>query len=117
MEDFTIALQAFVAAAIFFVWVVRYPNIINEFKQYALPEWLRDLVGVLKLTFALLLLIGINHRRLAIAGAAGIALLMGAAVVTHLRVRNPPFKMLPALALLLSSVMIAVINYQLLEEG
>ena len=39
MEDFTIALQAFVAAAIFFVWVVRYPNIINEFKQYALPEW------------------------------------------------------------------------------
>ncbi len=76
MEDFTIALQAFVAAAIFFVWVVRYPNIINEFKQYALPEWLRDLVGVLKLSFALLLLIGINHRRLAIAGAAGIALLM-----------------------------------------
>lgn len=46
------------ATSIFFVWVVRYNNIIQEFKQYGLPEWLRDLVGILKLTFSLLLLLG-----------------------------------------------------------
>ena len=50
MQDLTIFLQALVAASIFFVWVVRYNNIIQEFKQYGLPHWLRDLVGVLKLS-------------------------------------------------------------------
>ena len=35
MHNLTIALQALVAAAIFFVWVVRYQNIIEEFEQYS----------------------------------------------------------------------------------
>jgi uncharacterized membrane protein YphA (DoxX/SURF4 family) len=60
MQDLAIFLQALVAASIFFVWVVRYDNIIQEFKQYGLPDWLRDWVGILKLTFALLLLLGIQ---------------------------------------------------------
>ena len=36
---------------------------------------------------------------------------MTAAFVTHLRVRNPPFKMLPSLALLVCSAVIAWVNY------
>ncbi|MBE0543396.1 MAG: hypothetical protein IH623_18795 [Verrucomicrobia bacterium] len=40
MHALTISLQAFVAASVFFVWVVRYANIIQEFKQYGLPDWL-----------------------------------------------------------------------------
>jgi hypothetical protein len=46
----TIILRAMVAASIGFVWVVRHDNIIQEFKQYGLPDWSRDLVGILKLT-------------------------------------------------------------------
>ena len=38
--------------AIFFVRVVRYDNIKREFSEYKLPTWLRDLVGVLKISFA-----------------------------------------------------------------
>jgi hypothetical protein len=38
MQDLAIFLQALVAASIFFVWVVRYDNIIQEFKQYGLPD-------------------------------------------------------------------------------
>ena len=113
MHDLTIALQALVAASLFFVWVVRYVNIIEEFKQYGLPDWLRDLVGILKMTFAVMLLIGIERKPFAVAGGIGIALLMAAAILTHVRVKNPVFKMLPALTLLVLSLVIAWINYQL----
>ena len=116
MQDLTVFMQALVAASILFVWVVRYDNIIQEFKQYGLPEWLRDLVGILKLTFALLLLIGIERKSIAAVGGAGIAFLMGCAFVMHLRVKNPWFKMLPCLTLLGLSAVIAWINYRLLNS-
>ena len=115
MHDLTICLQALVAASIFFVWVVRYDNIIAEFKQYRLPDWLRDLVGILKLALSLLLLIGIERSRFAIAGGLSIAFLMACAFVVHLRVKNPPFKMLPCLTLLVLSATIAFINYRLVN--
>jgi hypothetical protein len=67
-----------------------------------------------KLTFALMLLIGIERRWFAVVGGIGIAMLMGAALLTHLRVKNPVFKMLPALILLVFSLVIAWINYRLL---
>ena len=114
MHALTISLQVLVAASVFFVWVVRYANIVQEFKQYGLPDWLRDLVGILKMTFSLMLLIGIERSPFAVAGGIGIAALMGAAFVTHLRVKNPVFKMLPSLTLLVFSVVIAWINYRLL---
>ncbi|MGI9070212.1 MAG: DoxX family protein [Bryobacteraceae bacterium] len=116
MRDLTISLQALVAASIFFVWVVRYDNIIEEFKQYGLPAWTRDLVGILKVTFALLLLIGIERVEFALAGGVGIAFLMACAFFIHLRVKNPFFKMLPSLVLLILSIVIAVINYRLLNK-
>ena len=115
MQDLTIFLQTLVAASILFVWVVRYDNIIQEFKQYGLPDWLRDLVGILKLTFALLLLLGIQRASLAMIGGLGIAGLMACAFVIHLRVKNPAFKMLPSLTLLALSLIIAVLNYRLLN--
>ena len=113
MRNLTISLQALVAASVFFVWVVRYANIIEEFKHYGLPEWLRDLVGILKLTFSLMLLIGIERAPLAVVGALGIALLMAGAVFTHLRLKSPLFKMLPSLTLLAVSLVISYFNYPL----
>jgi len=115
VHDLTISLQALVAASVVFVWVVRYGNIIQEFKHYGLPEWLRDLIGILKITFALMLLIGVERPLFAVMGGFGIAILMGAAFVTHLRVKSPAFKMFPSLTLLVFSVVIALINYRLLR--
>ena len=115
MHNLTISLQTLVAASVFFVWVVRYENIVQEFKQYGLPGWLRDLVGILKMTFVLMLLIGMQRGLFAVVGGIGIAILMGAAFVTHLRIKNPVFKMLPSLALLVLSLVIALINYRLLR--
>ena len=51
MQDLAILLQALVAASLSFMWVVRKDNLIQEFTQYGLPDWLRDLVGILKMTF------------------------------------------------------------------
>jgi len=114
MSDLTIALQALVATSIFFVWVVRYANIVDEFTQHGLPNWLRDLVGILKLTFALFLLIGMERGWFAVPGGIGIAVLMGAAVFTHVRVKNPVSKMLPASPMLILSAAIAWLNYRTL---
>lgn len=117
MHALMIFLQIFVAASIFFVWGVRYPNIIEEFKQYGYPDWLRDFVGILKISFAICLLVGIGRPRAALLGGVGIALLMIAALITHLRVKNPPFKMLPSATLGLLSLVIAYLNYRTLYPG
>lgn len=65
------------------------------------------------MTFSLL--IGMERKPLAVAGGAGIAVLMGCAFIMHLRMKNPWFKMLPCLTLLLLSAAIAFINYRLLN--
>lgn len=111
MNLLSISLQALVASSIFFVWVVRYHNIVQAFKSYGLPDGLRDVVGILKLTFSLMLLIGIEQRLLAVIGAMGISILMVCAFATHVRVKSPLVQRLPSLSLLLISLVIIFINY------
>ncbi|MEM7385458.1 MAG: DoxX family protein, partial [Verrucomicrobiota bacterium] len=114
MENISIGLQTLVTASIFFVWVVRYDNIVSEFKEYGLPDWLRDLVGILKLTFSVMLLIGIQRHVFAVVGGIGIAVLMAAAFVTHARSKTSHSKRMPCVALLVISIFIAWANFQLL---
>jgi len=106
-------LKAFLAGTIFFVWVVRYQNIKEEFKVYRLPIWLRDLVGVLKLSFTIMLFS--SDLSIVILGSLGIAGLMFAAIITHLRIKNPIYKMLPAMSLILISCIIAILSFQGLQ--
>jgi uncharacterized membrane protein YphA (DoxX/SURF4 family) len=94
--------------------VVRHANIVQEFKQYGLPDWLRDLVGILKLALVLMMLVGIERPVFAVIGGVGTVLLMGAAFATHARVKSPAFRRLPSLTLLIFSAVVAVINYRLL---
>ena len=91
------ALKIFVFSSVLFVWVVRYSNIVEEFRFYNYPDWLRDLVGILKISFVVMLMT--DSLFLVKAGAMGIMVLMLAAVFTHLRVKNPLFKMLPSMTL------------------
>ena len=104
-------LQIVTATSILFVWVVRYKNIIQEFEQYNLPSWLRDVVGIFKLSFAIMLLIGIFDERFKIIGAGGILLLMIAAFLTHLNVKNPIYKTFPSITLLSFSVIILLSSF------
>ena len=93
-----------ILGSIFFVWVVRYQNIINEFKQFNYPDWLRDLVGILKISFAMMLFSPNNS--VVMVGAIGIVSLMVAALMTHMKIRNPVPKMLPAFTLMSLSLSI-----------
>ena len=68
----------------FFVWVVRYQNIVEEFRTYGLPIWLRNLVGILKLSFLIMLFS--NDLSIVIFGSLGIGGLMFGALFTHLRI-------------------------------
>ena len=104
-------LQIITASSILFVWVVRYDNIISEFQQYQLPVWLRDMVGILKLSFAIMLLVGIFNDNLKLLGSSGLIILMLAALLTHVRVKNPFYKALPSLTLLTFSTIILLSNY------
>ena len=104
------ALKALVAGSIFFVWVVRYQNITEEFKEFGLPIWLRDLVGILKLSFVIMLFS--NDLSIVIFGSLGIAGLMLAALITHLRIKNPFYKMLPSMSLMLISCVIIIFSFQ-----
>lgn len=105
-----IALKFFdilIATSIFFVWVIRYQNIVVEFKEYQLPDWLRDLTGIFKMSFALTLVLGLDSPAMSIVGSVGIALLMACAQAVHLRSGTTMFKRLPSLALLSLSIMSA----------
>jgi hypothetical protein len=105
-------LSIIVFGSIIFVWGVRYNNIKDEFKHFQLPNWLRDLVGILKVSFAIMLFS--EKLKIVQVGASGIALLMLAALATHLRLKSAPSKMLPSFVLLCSCVAIVYLSNQLL---
>ena len=105
-------LQIITATSILFVWVVRYENIVTEFQQYQLPAWLRDMVGIFKISFAIMLLVGIYNENLKLLGSSGLILLMLAELFTHIKIKNPLSKALPALTLLTFSTLILLSHYK-----
>tara|TARA_B100000965_G_C19043836_1_gene520666 strand:+ start:100 stop:444 length:345 start_codon:yes stop_codon:yes gene_type:complete len=92
------------SVAIFFVWVVRYENIRKEFDDYNLPTWLRDLTGILKLSFAWML--HFSDPIIVVAGSSGITLLMLSAVVTHVRLKSNFRDYIASVTMLLLSITI-----------
>ena len=98
------ALKIISSVAIFFVWVVRYDNIKKEFVEYNLPTWVRDIVGILKLSFATML--QFSNEEVVKIGALGISALMLGAVVTHLRLKSNFRRYIASVAMLSISLFI-----------
>ena len=55
-------IRIFISSSVFFVWIVRYENIKKEFEVFKIHESIRDLVGILKLSLAMMLLISIYEK-------------------------------------------------------
>ncbi len=104
MDHLLELLKIVVLVSVLFVWVIRYDNIIKEFQDYKLPNWLRDFVGILKIISVVL--INFSSPVLAKLGCITLALLMGSAMFTHIRVKNPPHKMLPSTTLFVMSLIL-----------
>ena len=98
-ELLTTVLRIVISTALFFVWVVRYDNIITEFrKDYNYPDWLRDLTGIAKLSCAVMLLS--TSPELNEMGLKGIITLMFFAILTHIKVKSTFRKVVPSITLL-----------------
>ena len=104
LESIVGGLKIVTGVAIFFVWVVRYDNIKKEFVQYGLPTWVRDLVGILKISFvALLQFPDVEYTRM---GSLGITILMIGAVLTHVKMKSDFRMYIPSVAMLVISLII-----------
>ena len=120
MSNIAVLLQIVIALGIVNVWIHSgaiaprgfrpdgAANIAEEFARYGLSDTVRRLVGGTKLALAALLLIGIAYPVLAVAAAAGIAVLMAGAVGAHIKVRDPLMKSVPALLMLAMSTVVLI---------
>ena len=110
MDNFFLeCLKIFVAVSIFYVWVPRYFNIVDEFKQYKYPDQLRDIVGILKLTFAFMLVA--KNGQYVVLASGGLIILMSAAFITHLRVKNNYKLFFPSMSQIIMNSYILYMTY------
>ncbi|MBC7370058.1 MAG: DoxX family protein [Bdellovibrionaceae bacterium] len=110
-------LQIIVAIGLLNVWLIRGSratgyrgssalNLKQEFAIYGLPAWSYYLVGALKISAAIALVVGLWFSAVGLSGALLVALLMLGALAMHLKVKDPVKKSLPAFVMLALSLTI-----------
>ena len=111
MSPIIVLLQVLLAAGIVNVWLLRAgrstafrpegaESLADEFRRYGLPSWMFGFVGTLKLGAAILLLVGIARPEFVPVAAWLLAGLMAGAIVSHVRIGDPPLKAAPATAMM-----------------
>ena len=119
MNIVSILFQIIIALGIFNVWLLRSsratpyrgkdaPSLKSEFAAYGLSESVYYTVGILKLSAAVALLLGIFIPVLVIPGAIVMTILMLGAIAMHIKVNDPINKSLPASIMLLMSLFLIV---------
>ncbi len=110
MNALTIAAQLIIAFSIIYVWVFRFDNIIVEFKQYKLSDFVRTAVGATKIILATLIVVGIWYPNLVFIPSLGMSFLMVSAQYFHFKVKNPLHKFAPSFFLLLLCIFLVVVS-------
>ena len=114
-------LMLIVSIVVLNVWLFRFhkvtiyrggdaTNMLEEFIVYGFDEFFLYLIGILKVTAALGLLLGLIYRKFVIPCAFLIATLMLGAIVMHFKVSDEFHKFIPAGLMLLCSVTIILIS-------
>ena len=112
-------LQLVIAIGLINVWLLRFnkateyrggdaKNMKEEFIAYGLPIWLMYFVGAMKIAIAVMLVISFWVEQLLFYNLIALASLMIAALMMHVKVKDPIKKSYPALSILF---MIALIMY------
>lgn len=112
-------LQLVIAIGLINVWLLRFnkatdyrggdaKNMKEEFIAYGLPVWLMYLVGAMKIAIAIMLVLSVWVEQLLLYNLIALASLMIAALMMHVKVKDPIKKSYPALSILF---MIALIMY------
>jgi hypothetical protein len=119
MESIRSIAQLIIAFGILNVWLLRFnkatiyrggaaKNMKEEFATYGLPVWFMWVVGGLKVMLALSLLVSFWRPELMRPAAIGMAVLMLGAVGMHIRIGDAFKKTIPALSVLILSLLVAV---------
>lgn len=117
MDSITLILQLIVAFGLLNVWIIRSNqetsyrgcnarSLKNEFAAYGLPEWAFYTVGFIKISCALLLLLGVWIPSLVFPAALVLSFMMLGALCMHYKVKDPMKKSIPALLMLIMSIAI-----------
>jgi hypothetical protein len=115
-------LQVIVAVGLLNVWLYRANKttpyrggealtLKEEFQAYGLPNWYYYTIGTIKVSAALSLLLGLWWPSVALPTAVLISLLMLGAIIMHLKVGDPYYKIVPATTMLVLSLAICVLSY------
>lgn len=110
--DLFVIINLIVALSILNVWLLRFNkktpfrggdsnSLKEEFLVYGLPLWFMYFVGFVKVTLAVLLLLGIWLTHINIYTISFMILLMLGALIMHIKVKDPIKKSLPAFSILL----------------
>jgi uncharacterized membrane protein YphA (DoxX/SURF4 family) len=121
MRTTQIILQCALAIGLLNVWLLRANQITpyrggnaqtmrEEFAAYGLPPLAMYLVGTLKVGAALCLIAGVWWPPLVFPAALLIAILMVGALAMHVKIHDPIQKSVPAVVLLLISVVICFLD-------
>ncbi|RTY79584.1 hypothetical protein EKM05_05150 [Flavobacterium sp. GSP27] len=108
MNTYSIIAQLVIAVSVGYVWIFRFDNIVNEFKQYGISDLTRNVVGATKIALSTLLITGIWYPELVFIPALIMAFLMISAQFFHFKAKNPWSKHLPSLFLLALSLFVAL---------
>lgn len=104
-------LELVIAAGLLNVWILRFKqptpyrgdsaqNMKEEFVAYGLPEKSAYVVGALKITAAILLIVGVGLPAVVPYAAGVICILMVGAIAMHLKIKDPLLKSVPAAVML-----------------
>ena len=112
MENLLKLSQIIVAISVAYVWIFRFHNVLNEFKQFELSDLTRNLIGATKIALATLLIIGVWYSSLVTIPSALMGLLMIGAQYFHFKKKNSFIKRSPSLILLILCVFITLLSIQ-----
>ena len=116
MSQISKILSAVVSFTIINVWLFRSnkstlyrggnaSNLYEEFQVYGLSDYFLT-IGIIKVSLAVLLLVGVFYKKITLFSASGIAIMMLAAAYFHFSVGDELIKALPSSAMLLSCIII-----------
>lgn len=119
MATIVIVAQVVIALGIANVWLVRFgkatpyrggaaTNMREEFAAYGLPSAAVYVIGGLKLLLAAALIVAIWVPEIRQPAAIGMAVLMLGALGMHVKVKDPITKSLPAAAMLVLALLVAI---------
>ena len=117
-----------IALGIINVWLVRFQqetqwrggeakSLKEEFQVYGLPIWFMYIVGFMKITLAILLIIGMWIPKINLYTSMAMIILMIGAVIMHIKVNDPLKKSIPAFSiiiLLIGIILNSITNTQIL---